>query len=392
MFVIVTYPRLKVHFSKGVPHLGMMHLLATNIIVWIRVVLAESLHAFVETGGVNETLIPHALERFHCKEHFEEDSPILYKICYKVDHISHYIYSFIIEFSVTGAIFYYTTWDQVHNMSMEQANYEIKRASIVPIGKKNSLNGVKKRHNLLRPLAKANWSQSRGGIIGGFIVLAIAVINLFIFLAAVDVEDKNVRRDLEGAGQVVASLINCLAIGTCISGIVQANTLADKTNKSHDDSYRLDKFLLNFGGFFIYIYNIFVIIAGTLSDQQELWTTHVHWVHGILEIVAVSLQSMLIYLLLMKVNWIFAFQTFFFTLFTIQDTESAGGKYPGRQNVAILSFINFSLWIYNTFQLPRSALLGVEAEFYGEQTWIWLERISLPVCIFFRWETMSSSM
>ena len=56
----------------------------------------------------------------------------------------------------------------------------------------------------------------------------------------------------------------------------------------------------------------------------------------------------------------------------------------GRQVVVFLAFVNFSSWFMTTFELPRTESYHDESRFYGVLTWIVLERITVPVCIFFR--------
>ena len=57
--------------------------------------------------------------------------------------------------------------------------------------------------------------------------------------------------------------------------------------------------------------------------------------------------------------------------------------------MAYLVFANFCLWLYYTFEVPKSALSQVEQDFYGLKTWVYLQRIILPCCIFFRWVNSS---
>ena len=45
---IIMYPRLNIQLANGIPHLGLMHVVATNLILWMRTVIRESFHAFHE--------------------------------------------------------------------------------------------------------------------------------------------------------------------------------------------------------------------------------------------------------------------------------------------------------------------------------------------------------
>ena len=46
MITIIMYPRLNICLGNGLPHFGLMHLLATNIIIWMRTVIKESIHEY----------------------------------------------------------------------------------------------------------------------------------------------------------------------------------------------------------------------------------------------------------------------------------------------------------------------------------------------------------
>ena len=61
-------------------------------------------------------------------------------------------------------------------------------------------------------------------------------------------------------------------------------------------------------------------------------------------------------------------------------------SHPGRQATTFLILANFSLWLVNTFELQKREATKVEAAVYGELTWLWLERVTLPLVIFFRSE------
>ena len=52
--------------------------------------------------------------------------------------------------------------------------------------------------------------------------------------------------------------------------------------------------------------------------------------------------------------------------------------------VTFLAFLNFSLWLFDSFELQKSKASMVESHFYGAFVWVWMQRITLPLCIFFR--------
>ena len=40
------YPRLNISLGNGLPHFGLMHVVATNLIIWMRTVIKESIHEY----------------------------------------------------------------------------------------------------------------------------------------------------------------------------------------------------------------------------------------------------------------------------------------------------------------------------------------------------------
>ena len=145
----------------------------------------------------------------------------------------------------------------------------------------------------------------------------------------------------------------------------------------------VDLFLLDFGVFFIFIYSSLTVTVGVFNIDPAI-PGAVHVINGVVEILAVTAQTILIHQLLLKVivkdNNIG--QTI--NLLYLQTIHSATAYLHGRQVVAFLSFVNFSIWLFYTFELPRSKASPVEAKFYGFSTWVLLQRITLPICIFFR--------
>ena len=54
-----------------------------------------------------------------------------------------------------------------------------------------------------------------------------------------------------------------------------------------------------------------------------------------------------------------------------------------------MAFLNFSLWLFDSFELQKSKASMVESSFYGAFVWVWMQRITLPLCIFFRQDPLS---
>ena len=163
-------------------------------------------------------------------------------------------------------------------------------------------------------------------------------------------------------GKILNTSVNFLGFLAALVAFFKIQTLIDK---KHPQENTVDLFLLDFGVFFLYIYSCLTITVGLFNPSQPI-PGSVHVINGVTEILAVTAQTVLIHQLLLK---------------TV-DSDSA--YLHGRTLVVFLSFVNFSIWLFDTFELQKSKASLIESGYYGQTTWIWLQRITLPVCVFFR--------
>ena len=60
---------------------------------------------------------------------------------------------------------------------------------------------------------------------------------------------------------------------------------------------------------------------------------------------------------------------------------------PGRQITIFLFLFNLSLWLVYTFEIQKARASVIEAEFYGFFSWVIIQRVTLPMAIFFRFHS-----
>jgi len=373
---IIIYPRLNIHQGSGLPHIGLMHLLATNMIVWARTVIKESVHEYhvaeerlehhvlhivhaVNTSDILEHITEHADNDEHrilkrsvedvtspekCRDMFHDDDFVTSIL----EATSPFLYAFIIEFSLVGGTVFFNTWNNVTLVRWHEA-------------KENNPKHAVQKPNLSGALLRINWSNSLIGSICGSFILLLVIFDLMAFFS-VDYEDDVI---FEYIGKVLDCTINSCGIIAVLIGIAKIQKLPDKSNSSENS---VDLFLLDFSIFFVYIYGTLTASVGVFSTDERI-PGSLHIFNGLLDITSASLQVVFIHQL-------------------IEKTISVGKeKLMGRQFVTFLCFLNFAVWLFNTFELQKSKASLVEAKFYGPLVWVWLQRITLPVCIFFRFHS-----
>ena len=64
--------------------------------------------------------------------------------------------------------------------------------------------------------------------------------------------------------------------------------------------------------------------------------------------------------------------------------ENLRDEKPGRQVTAFLFLFNVSQWLVYTFEIQKVRASLVEAGFYGFMPWVIIQRVTLPLAVFFR--------
>ena len=181
-------------------------------------------------------------------------------------------------------------------------------------------------------------------------------------------------------GKILNCLINTVAGCAAVIGLVQIQKLKEKTN--HAD-HSVDLFLLDLGVFFVYIYSCLTIIVGIYGKNEDI-PGGILTADGVLTMLTATCQIILSHQILQKVQIKYLYDRNRLHHIFFQSISSENSPLWGRQAVTCLAFFNFSLWLYDTFELQKSQASLVESKFYGDFTWVWLQRVTLPVCIFFR--------
>lgn len=348
MLTIILYPRLNLDQGFGIPHFGLMHIVSTNLILWIKTVIKESILEFHEAiEKEDEEGEAHGSDHGHlnatessCKLVAEEDD-FMYSI---VRGSSPILFAFIIEFALIGATVFYNMWNHVKPYNI--------------VGTKH-LEKLPEKPNFKAVIAKTDWSHSIYGVGIGFVLVLLNITALSIFFGLAS-DDNVIDEYIE---KVTRCITNSYGIIATVIGLVQIQKLTEKLDP--EDS-SVDGFLLNLGGSFSYLYMCFTITVGVFTTDLEDIPGSLHIINGVIDIVQITSQIVLIKLLLNRV------------------IKSEDDEHPGRQVTAFLVLLNVTLWLVDTFELQKSQASLAESEFYGPVTWVWLQRLTLPLAIFFR--------
>lgn len=376
VLTIVRYPRLNINKFPLVAKFGLMHLVTTNAIIWIHTTVKESINELVEAeeqeleyfetreeeGLESETKSESCTVMYMKKlveEHHNDCKQDKYFNNFLGDTLqtaSPFLFAFIIEFTLIGATVFFTTWAHVGPPPTE------------PVDKK--LHKPKPRAYI----SNTDWSHSLAGFLLGLFLAIINFVNLGVFFHMASTEESG-DEFLSKATNIV---INILGIAACILGIIRIQNLGEKQEEEENS---LDLSMLNISGFFMFFYACLTIIVGFNAPEHpnQRHPSELIIINGIVEILYVTLQITFLVNLLQKSSK------------AEHCTSSCNGWMdgckPGRQAVMFLILLNISQWIIATFELQKSLASPWEKNFYGFLPWVILQRMSLPLCVFFRFHS-----
>jgi len=363
--MIFTYPRLNIHAHKLLNRFGTMHLVALNIIMWIRTLIKESIEEIIEFEsehrGEEEGLL--SLDGSSCRSLLVlmEEAERHNEVCNEFRHdllgdaavaAVPYLYPFMIEFALIGA-----SVALIMSKHIGMPKQDIDTVTFKQM----------RRPNPSSFWAKADFSQSTKGVVLGCLVFVAAIVNLSTFFGLDGHEHSKDHAEL--LSKISNTVMNTVGVIACLVGIERIQRLDHKI-LSKDESFDLDETLLRFGSIFTFLYSTFTIITGSFNGHIEGFPNEVFILNGVMEILQIILQVIFIHNLKEKVL-----------------PESLRVEKPGRQVTAFLFLFNVSQWLVYTFEIQKVRASLVEAGFYGFMPWVIIRRVTLPLAVFFRFHS-----
>jgi len=259
-----------------------------------------------------------------------------------------YLFPFIVEYSLIAAAVTYIMWRSVGQDKLDQIE-----------GKKMESERNTKKRNYWR----VDCQSASKGLFLGLLCLVGGIIILIIFFVMKDnSEFKGQMFWIYSGAEIV---ILSLAVFSSIAGFVQIQ----KLSHSFTVPYDLDTLLSTVTITGSYIFAVFSILAAVMSITKL--ESIVVFTQSTLLLIQITLQGMIMSEAGRRVCM----------------TRAQQVSKPGRQIITFLLFANITLWILDTFMSHRDITQGVQSQFYGLLAWGIISRISLPLLIFYRFHS-----
>ncbi len=320
-----------------------MHVLATNVCLWLRTLTKESLHEIYESEVEGHSKSADSdlakLHRHNCSAAFDEKVVEYFDSLNAEVTSSPILFPFVIELTLIGA-----------NVALNMFRHvAVEGTSPTPFPRPRLY------------LIKLDCSDSLPGFMFGTLALIFAILNIIVF----GFTAERSLQEAEFYSKVLNITMNGVGVIALLVGIIQVKKLP----LSHVGDKDVDSALLRVGAFFALLYLNFSVVAG-IFGQNNVVELHV-LINGVVEIIQVVVQL----IFLNDLRWRFSDAT-----------------NPGRNVVAFLVLFNLGQWAVLTFEVQKIKATLSEAAVFGFLSWVAIQRATLPIAIFFRFHSAVSHM
>ncbi|XP_041359049.1 proton channel OtopLc-like [Gigantopelta aegis] len=379
LYFVFLHSKICVKSFKIISRFGFMHMIATNLCVWLGNIVDETLHEIHESEAHSESH-SESPGGSHIGSH-STSGPILHLTLREVKNGSHVVTSAnksTLSQSATLQQQYYRRDGLMGSVVVESSpylypcsiEYSLICAAVLyvmwtNIGRKGVNND---REEMAQTIAKSqrlslDCTNSNKGFFLGILFLVATVINVITFFILVDAEDgSQAAMMLEYLFEMMLYIVTSVAV---ILAFYQMRDLKFIPGVKMDLEQNL--IILALAG--IYIFSLFSIIAGSFLPGQT--------------------QSMLIILSSVMRMFQATIQTVFMlhSIRRCAQFKQQEKTKPGRETVTFLLMVNIGMWIINSFEVQQSEANPVQIDFYGILPWNIFAHISSPLAIFYRFHS-----
>ncbi|XP_064637002.1 proton channel OtopLc-like [Lineus longissimus] len=370
-FFIFKYHRVVINKHKVVVRFCFMHLLATNLAVWLATTTAETAHALREAAGEHgeeaslgsghgeestssevmvEVVTGSVLTVFGniTTPHYYEADETLTECAHRttiIQGVSPYLYPCLIEYSLIAAAVAYKMFLDIGKVPVVMFHQEEK----LLVQAQRTDDGCHKANR---------------GLFLGFLLLILTVISIIMFFVY---EEEN-RYTAKLVFFSTDAILNTVCLGATIGAMVNMRKLSfvPLDDDSFDDSLLL---LAQLG---VYTYDTFIVVSSMSGIGQNGGVEAILFLGcGILNFAQTTVQSVFIMTGLRK---------------CAASDDDVRNK-PGRFFVTFLLVVNLATWVVVTFEMDKAESKSMHKDFFGSIGWNMILRLTLPLVIFYRFHS-----
>lgn len=365
---------MKVYRHKIIARFGLMHMIGTNLSVWLNVLIQETKHEILTFyDPENRTLrISHRLGNKLAQQtlhslHTDVEvalAPVRMARGLKGPHhifecrrtniigtlvqdASPFLFPCTIEYSLICAAILYVMWRNICRPQPEQT---------VRISEGHS--PCKRSPHYY----SVDCARAHKGLFIGILILVLTIISLILFFVLIS------RPEYVTVAVTEVTICELILYGTAtmatLVGMIQVRHLQYDSLRS----FQLDDILLVGGQSGLFLYSTFTVIGGHFTMRKD---TILVLITALASIVQTACQTMFI-LDASRRN---------------AATAEHMRKKPGREIVTFLLVTNLAMWAISTLEKSRAESHPIQLNFYGLWAWTIITHVSMPLAIFYRFHS-----
>ncbi|XP_065313392.1 proton channel OtopLc-like isoform X2 [Gordionus sp. m RMFG-2023] len=359
-YFIFSHSKICIHKYKTLARFGLMHVVATNLCVWIITLVRQTIeeiewyHHEIESKPKSHANTTEFVARKFLDCQKSKKDIIMSKI---VEDAGPFLYPCTIEYSLICAAISYVMW---------------KNIGIVPRFRKS---------RRARNSYTVNCEGASRGLFMGLSVLVFSIITLILFFVLIDKREYFIFAVyLNQVTEISVYLVSLVSIFAAFHKMRPLKYVDVR------DREKLDSLLLSIAVAGEYFFATFSIVSAAASApiKNSHDTLKNDEVNGALSPKrTLLLISSLINVIQSTAQTVFIVDAL--NRFCITEKDEA--EKPGRQYVTFLIVCNFAMWAFNTFANERTRTNPIQVEFYGYITWNIITHICTPLSIFYRYHS-----
>ncbi|XP_018307718.1 otopetrin-2 isoform X4 [Mycetomoellerius zeteki] len=365
--------QMKVYRHRVVARFGLMHMIGTNLSVWLNVLVQETKHEILTFYNPenNSLRISHRLgsKGLHLGGHMHSHHGEHVRLprglkgphhmfeCRRtnimgslVQDASPFLFPCTIEYSLICAAILYVMWKNISKVGFTKP--------ATPPGSRHHTHAYRKSpHHYSVDCARAHK-----GLFVGILILVLTIISLILFFVLIS-RPELVSLAVTEVNVCELTLYGMSTLATMI-GMFQMRKLRYDGGRNLE----LDNILLVAAQTGMFIYSTFTIIGGHFTLQKH---TVLVLVTALASVVQTTCQT------------IFILDSSRRTVATAEQIR----RKPGREIVTFLLVTNLAMWAINTLEKSRAESHPVQLHFYGLWAWTIITHVSMPLAIFYRFHS-----
>ncbi|XP_025830866.1 proton channel OtopLc-like [Agrilus planipennis] len=376
-FIFLNNEQMKIYKHKLAARFGLMHMIGTNLSVWLNVLVQETKHEILTFYNPenNSLRISHRLafknnifqfphmsqpdnvtdnNKHHIVARGLKGPHRIYE-CRRtnvlgtlVQDASPFLFPCTIEYSLICAAILYVMWKSISKLPIPNMN-----------GEKKKLEHAYRRspHHYSVDCARAHK-----GLFVGILLLVMTIISLILFFVLIS------RQEFAAVALIEVNICELTLYGMAFLATLIGMWQIRQLKYDGSRNLQLDNILLVGAQTGMFIYSMFTIIGGQFTIEKNTILTLI-----------TALASVL--------------QTTCQTIFILDAsrrscvTPDQIRKKPGREIVTFLLVTNLAMWALNTLEKSRADSHPIQLHFYGLWAWTIITHVSMPLAIFYRFHS-----